>query len=76
LTLKEAIKAVRIYQAIPMEFLDVDLEQAIQLCDKYKIYAYDAYMIACSKASHAPLLTLDRELIDVAHKAKIKLWEV
>ena len=44
ITLEQATAAIEIYKQIPIDLLDVDLEQALELVDKHKVYAYDAYM--------------------------------
>ncbi len=36
--------ALKAYQEIPVKFIDVLLEQALELSYSQKIYAYDAYL--------------------------------
>lgn len=45
ITLEQALQALSTYQLISIEIIEIDLSEAIKLADKYKIYAYDAYMI-------------------------------
>ncbi len=76
ITLDQALAALLAYQAISLRLVDVDLNDAMQLADEMKIYAYDAYVLACSQTLNAPLLTLDRSLVRLAQEIGIKLMEV
>ncbi len=76
LNLKEAIKGFSEYAKIPIQFVDIDIESAFKIAEKSNIYAYDAYLLTCSKKYKAPLLTLDVQLQDIAMKNKIKVLEV
>jgi len=73
ITAKEARKALSVYAVIPIRFVDVELSEAIELSDRLKIYAYDAYLLACSLKTHSPLLTLDDGLKAAAKSLNIKL---
>ena len=75
ITLEQATAAIEIYKQIPIDLLDVDLEQALELVDKHKVYAYDAYMIACALDRGCPLLTLDGGLVYAAKAAGVEVWE-
>lgn len=66
LTLEQAQQALRIAQSIPVRLLEVDLEWSLILAARHRIYAYDAYLLACAERRRAPLLTLDGRLRDVA----------
>ncbi len=45
ITLEQTAEAIAVYQEISLEIVEIDLKAAVQLADKHKIYAYDAYMI-------------------------------
>ncbi len=49
---------------------------ALEIAAGHGIYAYDAYLIACAKQYRLPLLTLDRDLMNVARDSGIDLIEV
>ena len=68
--------AIKIYQTIPIRFIDIDLNKALEIAHNSKIYAYDAYMIVCAISHRASLLTLDGQLMAVAKKYKAKILEV
>ena len=75
ITLEQAKAAIEIYEQIPINLVDVDLKQALEIVDKQKIYAYDAYMIACALNRGCPLLTLDGGLVYAAKAAGVEVWE-
>jgi len=76
ITLEQAKAAIEIYQQIPITLVEIDLAQAMELSDRLKIYAYDAYLIACALNRSCPLLTLDSGLSYAAKAAGAKVMEV
>ncbi len=68
--------ALKAYHAIPVKFIEVLLEQALELSYCQKIYAYDAYLIQCAQQTSTPLLTLDRGLKVVAKNIGLHVLEV
>ena len=76
LTLPQALEAIQNYEGIPIKFIDIDLSSSLEIAHTQKIYAYDAYMLSCSLAHKAPLLTMDKPLRETARKLKIKVIEV
>lgn len=74
-TLEQATIAIEIYEQIPISLVDVDLKEALEIVDKHKVYAYDAYMIACALTRNCPLLTLDGGLAYAAKAAGAEVWE-
>ncbi len=76
LKLSVAIEAVDRYRDIPIQFVEVDLREALQLSQELKMYAYDAYFLTVAKRHRAPLLTLDMGLQEAARQANVKLLEV
>ena len=72
----DAEKALEIYKSIPIKFLDVPLERTLHITKKFRIYAYDAYLIQCAEQTSSPLLTLDKGLINIAKKMGIKTLEI
>jgi len=73
ISFSEAILATKIYREIPIQFINVELEHALEISNRYNIYAYDAYMLCCAIDNKAPLLTLDESLIEIAQKNKIRV---
>lgn len=73
---EQAIQAVKIYQRIPIRFVDVELEESLKIADMLGIYAYDAYLIRCALKYKSPLLSLDRKLVDAAKEMKARVIEV
>lgn len=76
INLQQAINAVGIYQEISMEIVEVNISKSIELASKYNMYAYDAYILQCAIEQNIPLLTLDKDLAEVAQKEGVQLLEV
>lgn len=76
ITLDQAKIAIGYYLQIPIRYVDVKLESAIEICKKENIYAYDAYFIECALMQKSPLLSLDNKLIKTAKILGVKIIEV
>ena len=76
ITVEDAIRAIELYQKIPVRFVDVEIEEAIRLADALNIYAYDAYLVRCAIKYNSPLLSLDQGLVQSAKSAKAQVLEV
>jgi predicted nucleic acid-binding protein len=72
----EGVQVVEEYLKIPIQYVDVDMKEAVSVAGKHSLYDYDAYMIVGAKQYRIPLLSLDSGLNDVAKKEKVKLVEV
>ncbi len=68
--------ALAAYREIPIKFIDVALEQTLEISHALNIYAYDAYLIQCAQQTSTPLLTLDKGLKVAAEKMGIHILEV
>ena len=53
-----------------------ELEETLKIADALGIYAYDAYLIRCVLKYRAPLISLDRNLVNAAKEMKVKVIEV
>ena len=67
---------LRAYRQIPIQFVEVSIEAALEVATDLGIYAYDAYMVACATKYRCPLLTLDRALMRAAEQGGVKVMEV
>jgi predicted nucleic acid-binding protein len=76
LTLERAQEAVAVYRQIPIQLVEVALEDALALAARLGIYAYDAYIIACAMNHKSPLLALDGGLVYAARAAGVNVLEV
>ena len=76
IVLSQAARAIEIYHRIPIRFVEVELEDTLEIVDKLNIYAYDAYLIRCAIKYKSPLLTLDQGLAEAAKEVNVKLQEV
>ncbi len=74
--LEQAKLALTAYREIPIKFIDVPLEQTLEISHILRIYAYDAYLIQCAQQTSTSLLTLDNGLKTAAEKMGIHVLEV
>jgi predicted nucleic acid-binding protein len=74
--IEQAKLALKAYREIPIKFIEVSLEQTLEICKKLNIYAYDAYLIQCALKTNTSLLTLDNRLSAVAEKLGVKTLEI
>ena len=74
--LKLAKLALKAYHEIPVKYIEVPLQQALELSYSQKLYAYDAYLIQCAQQTSTPILTLDQGLQQVAKNMGIHVFEV
>jgi predicted nucleic acid-binding protein len=74
--LDAALELLDAYAAIPIRLIDMALKQAVELSARLNVYADDAYVIACAMNQRAPILTLDRGLIERARDLKLDVLEV
>ncbi len=76
LDLSQARSALDEYDNMLIRFVEVDLVAAIEIASHHRIYAYDAYMLACALRYNSPLLTLDGGLASAAQTAGVAVKEV
>ena len=74
--LNQVHKALDSYAEIPIQFVDVDLADALEIVSDLKIYAYDAYVLQCARVHRSPILTLDGGLVRAAEKLDLGVLEV
>ena len=75
-TLDEVKAALLAYEKIPIRFRDIDMDLAMSIAYEHDLYAYDAYIIACAHETRCALISLDKNLLSVARKARIPIVEV
>lgn len=76
LTLEQAGDAIDVYDSISMETVEINLKDAMRLAGKYNIYAYDAYILQCAVEFDLPLLSLDKDLVEIAKREGLQVIEV
>ncbi len=76
ITLEQALKAIDIYQKIPIRFTDTSLVRAVEIANRWHIYAYDAYLVACALEYRIPLITLDDALARIAKNSGVNVVEL
>lgn len=76
LSLEEARAALELYKTIPLRFVDIALDRAVEIAHELDIYAYDAFMLAATERYSAPLLSLDNRCIALAKELELPVLEV
>ncbi len=76
ITTDEMLSAWSATQKIPVDLRTVDIAKALEISSNFHIYAYDAYFLVCALSLHAPLLTLDKRMNQVAKVLGIQTIEV
>jgi predicted nucleic acid-binding protein len=71
----EAILAWDAIQNIPVELRRINISAALKIAIECNIYAYDAYFLECALNQRSPLLTLDRQMREIARKIGIQIME-
>ena len=69
----QARACILAYQQIPVTMIEIDLAAAVELAERFQMYAYDAYLLTCALAQRTPLLTLDRALMAAAKQLNIEV---
>ncbi len=76
ITTDEMLSAWSATQKIPVDLRAVDIAKALEISSTFHIYAYDAYFLVCALFLHAPLLTLDKRMSQIAKVLGIQTIEV
>ncbi|MGA2641793.1 MAG: type II toxin-antitoxin system VapC family toxin [Spirochaetia bacterium] len=76
LTLGQAESVLKNYEKIPIRFVEVSLRDSIRISADRKIYAYDAFLIACARDQKCRLISLDRALLQASIDTGIQVVEV
>ena len=72
----EIQKVISIFEVLPIQEVETDLSDSLEIALRNKIYAYDAYYLSVAKKHKIELLSLDRQMIEVAKKESIKTKEI
>lgn len=76
LTVEQVVEAIDVYHSIPMEIVEINLKDAVRLAGRYNIYAYDAYILQCAIEYELSLISLDKDLVEIAKREGIDVIEV
>jgi predicted nucleic acid-binding protein len=76
MTLVQAESVLKNYEKIPIRFVEVSLHESIQISADRKIYAYDAFLIACARDQRCRLISLDKALLQAFKDSGIQVVEV
>ncbi len=64
------------FEGIPIRYVPVEYGNVLQLCGAHHLYAYDAYYLDCAQRHHAPILSLDVRLREVAVALGVSIPEI
>ena len=73
ITEAEVLEAYRNFTLIPIRSIKVDIEKALRIACKYKIYAYDAYYLEAAYRLKLPLITFDMSMRKAGTALKISI---
>ena len=76
MTLVQAEHVLKNYEKIPIRFVEVSLHESIRISADRKIYAYDAFLIACARDQRCRLISLDKALLQASKESGIQVVEV
>jgi predicted nucleic acid-binding protein len=71
----EAVLAWKSITGIPVELRRTNVLAALEIAIEFNTYAYDAYFLECASSQRSPLLTLDKQMKEIARKIGIKIIE-
>jgi predicted nucleic acid-binding protein len=72
----EAKQAIETLDSIPIRLAQVDLAPSVELADRHKVCAYDAFVIECARKYHTPLLSRYRAQCRVARSEGVEIIEM
>jgi len=73
ITEEKLVEAYKNYTTIPLRSIKVDVEKALKIACKYKIYAYDAYYLEIAYRLKVPLITFDAIMKKVGLELKLNI---
>ena len=73
ITEAKLLEAYRNFLSIPIRNIDIDVEKALKIACKYKIYAYDAYYLEIAYRLKLPLITFDGQMEAVGTELNIRI---
>ena len=69
----ELLEAYKNYSLIPIRNIKIDIEKALRIACKYKIFAYDAYYLEIAYRLKLPLITFDEPMRKIGLNLKIDI---
>jgi predicted nucleic acid-binding protein len=76
LSISDAYKIVEQFKQVPIRRTEIRLREALNIAEKFNLYAYDCYFLDSAYQHRTPLLSLDRQMLEIAQKLKIETIEV
>lgn len=76
LSVEQAKLAIQSYRNIPIREIPLRLDESLDLCGRFSMYAYDAYVLDTALSKSTPLMTLDQRMMDVAKTMNITVIDL
>ena len=76
LDIAQCSEVLKLFLGIPFRLVKINLENALSIALKNKIYTYDSYYLDITLRLRKPLMTLDSRMRDVAIELGLKTLEV
>ena len=75
ITEEKLLEAYKTYISIPIRNIKIDIQKALKIACRYKIYAYDAYYLEIAYRMKLPLITFDELMKKVGKDLKVAILE-
>jgi len=70
-TKDQMIELIQNFGKIPLKMVEIDLEKALEIAWKYKIYAFDAFYLETAKRLGFPIISFDSGMIKIAKELNL-----
>jgi predicted nucleic acid-binding protein len=68
--------ALQAFEEVPVRYVELGLKEALEIAERYDIYAYDAYLLAAALRYKSPLLSLDKQMVRLGDAVGVQMLEV
>ena len=75
ITEAKLLDAYKTFTSIPIRNIQIDIEKALKIACKYKIYAYDAYYLETAYRLKLPLITFDELMKKIGSNLNIRILD-
>jgi len=70
---EKALEAYKVFTSIPIRSVKINIDKALMIACKYKIYAYDAFYLETAVRLNVPLLTFDELMLKIGKELNITM---
>lgn len=69
----KVLEAFKVFTSIPIRSVKINIDKALKIACKYKIYAYDAFYLETAIRLKTPLLTFDKLMLKIGKELNITM---